>query len=193
MINFQVPGAIRAIQCNALGPYRRYWLDREKTQRNPLFDEHCSCILSLKDTSNRDFGRAVKFFTDRLVPMFKQAQNLPASELLIVPSSTAGKVPPGIEKIVEAICAADKRFTYRKGAFQRIKTISKLARGGDRSMSIQLASLRYDDHKRAPLNKWIFDDVSTTGHSLAACAQLIHAETPRAVVRAMVLGKTVDD
>ena len=50
-------------QALALGDYHPYRLQGE---RNPAFDTHSGCCLSLKDPQNRQHAKAVRYFTDAL-------------------------------------------------------------------------------------------------------------------------------
>lgn len=188
--NFQLFGVPNILTATALGKYHRYWNDQGAKVRNPEFDKHCSYILSLKDPTNREFKEAVSYFVGNVGALLKRNPDLPGAEFLIVPSCTAGKVSTGLERVVEGVCGNDKRFSYRRGSLRRISSIHKLARGGDRSLVIQNASIAYESSPRAPLSKWLLDDVTTTGNSLIACAAHVAGVEPRATLRVLVLGKT---
>lgn len=185
-----VSGPLRVV---ALGDYHRYWLDQSRRIKNPAFDTHSRQVLNLKDVFHRDFDRAVAYFSRELIGLFRPSTAFVKAELLIVPSHAKGTVSYGLVKIVQAICTADRRFAYRAGALHRTKTISKLASGGDRSSSVHHNSIEFVDHPRAPLRKFIIDDVCTTGHSMGACADVVRQVVQTAPITGIVLGKTVDE
>lgn len=177
----------------ALGPYRKYWLDRRARIHNPKFDSYSKLILALKDTSDFKHKAAVAHFTKLLLDYLASDTTIGLAELVIVPSSKANQVSPGLVSIVGNVCKRDRRFVYRHGYLYRDKTIDKLAGGGARSHDVHLNSLacKLGSAPGVPL-KIIIDDVATTGKSLGASRAVLweHARCP---VRCIVLGRTTDD
>ena len=127
----------------------------------------------------------VNFF-DKEIP-FERA------EIIIVPSSTKGKVSPGLDSIAQALCKRDKRLSYTPNSLFRTVTIDKFAKGGDRSLDVHLKSMEYKGATGSPALKFIVDDVTTSGNSLKAAITIIQQHMRGLVFIAVVLGKTADD
>jgi predicted amidophosphoribosyltransferase len=173
-----------------VAPYHPWKL---QGQRNPAFDGHSGLCLSLKTPGNRDHQKAVNYFTRLLVDHFKAHKGQFRAELIAVPSHTANGHSAGLRSVIDAVCKADNRLSHRPGALTRVRTIEKLAAGGNRSMAVHYQSMQYDDGRSSPLTKIIIDDVTTTGNSLEAAVTLVRVAAPRAVVSCLVLGKTTHD
>lgn len=177
-------------------PYRISTDTGEKT-KNPKFDEVSRQLLDLKDATANKHRQAVAQMT-RLVSA--AVNSLPYTliptqvHIAVVPSSTRGKWSEGLCAITKAICdESPKRFVAIPQSLQRIRTIDKLARGGNRSVDIHLASIapapgyeRYFARKAVIL----LDDVTTTGNSLRACCMLLQQHGIDSVYP-FALGRTV--
>ena len=173
--------------------YHRYWIDKAKGEKNPEFTKESGLILSLKAAQNRDHARAVSFFGNALTQEFKRMNPATSIEVVVVPSSTAGQVSTGLVAAVRQACRAVPAFQLRAGALTRVKTIPKLAHGGDRSVAIHSQTINYQPNASlCPV--MILDDVCTTGNSLIACHNLItSAHGLRRPAFAFALGRTVND
>jgi len=177
---------------HALGEYRKYWIDKALKVKNEKFDQaHSGLILTAKDSRHAGHGRAIKDFAGMVEEYLSRFAHEQSIELAIVPSHEAGKVSPALEKVAAQLCK-NKRFGYRSGSLTRTKTIPKLAIGGDRSLAVHYNSVKFTASNRSRWPVLVIDDVSTTGNSLAACADLVQ-ESGVVVVGGLVLGRTVHD
>jgi predicted amidophosphoribosyltransferase len=183
----------RRYTVQALGDYHRYWMDAAKTTRNPKFDQaHSGLILSVKTPTHPNYSQAIKSFAKMIAEVTAQIPPDRQIELVVVPSCTRDRISPGLQKIAETLCKSDKRLSYRHGSLRRTATIAKLATGGDRGLHVHMDSISFTPH---PRNRWpvlVLDDVSTTGNSVAACADLI-SQHDIPIFGGIVLGKTVDE
>lgn len=192
--NFVVIGLTgRRYSVHALGDYHKYWLDGGKTARNPNFDQaHSGLILSAKTPTHANHANAIRSFAGMIEQFTSRIDGQQQIELVVVPSHERGKISPALEKIAREICRINKRFSYRHGSLMRTKTIAKLATGGDRRLEVHLGSVSFTPHPRYRWPVLVLDDVSTSGNSVAACADLI-TQHGIDVVGGLVLGKTVDE
>ena len=76
--------------------YHKYWLDRERKIKNPLFDVFSGKILDLKDKK----PSAIKYFYNLL-----DCEICPGVTICVVPSSNAEKRESGIGKLGEMLAA----------------------------------------------------------------------------------------
>ncbi|MFA4868101.1 MAG: hypothetical protein WC623_07880 [Pedobacter sp.] len=142
--------------------YQKYWLDGE---RNPAFDNHSSNILNLK----KGESGAIIYFYNRLNPLIS------TDELVIcyVPSSDPENQMSGVRKLCSMIAKIKNRIDGTH-CIVRHKKIDKLASGGNRSIQIQLDSLKIENLELIKgMNILLLDDVTTTNNSLKACKQLL--------------------
>lgn len=194
VVHFEVYGPSGRYRCIALYKYYPYWIDKQARLKNDKFDKASGFILSLKTPSNRDFQAAVAHFGKVLTQAFGLLGNMGTADVIVVPSSKAGRVSDGLERVVKKACDADKRLRYRPGAIRRIKDIDKLANGGNRSVDVHYNSLEYKQTSKSSSVIILVDDVSTTGNSLIACAELVKANQPGVTdIIGFVLGKTHHD
>lgn len=188
-------GCTPTVSGYALGAYRPLyiWENGEKS-RNPAFDNHSQQVLNLKSPERAQyFGPAVAYSAGFLTNFLRENVQLDRAEILIVPSSTKGKTSIGLEKIVQQVCSKDKRFSYQAGALSRHTTIDKLAKGGDRSLNVHLASMNYQEKRGSPRVKILLDDVMTSGNSLSGAITVMSQVVQGLVVVPIVLGKTTHD
>ena len=168
--------------------------DRVNRVKNPAFDQHSQHILNLKDPEARWFSGSVKaLFPSVLAAVENLTARYGPSELVIIPSSKAGRVSKALDLMAKNACRRHGACSYTEGALTRTKTIEKLATGGDRSIQRHLESMSFSDSRRAPPVKILFDDISTSGNSIAAAATMIRAGSEGSVVVALVLGRTTHD
>lgn len=94
--------------------------------------------------------------------------------LALVPSHSANHWSSSLENVADTLCSQFGMANYSK-AIMRVKDHEKLAYGGDRSIDSHMKTLSIDTN--FPLQgKTIFvmDDITTTGHSLRACADVLY-------------------
>ena len=84
--------------------YHKYWLDRERKIKNPLFDVFSGKILDLKDKK----PSAIKYFYNLL-----DCEICPGVTICVVPSSNAEKRESGIGKLGEMLgCQEDNKVYF---------------------------------------------------------------------------------
>ena len=148
--------------------YHKYWLDRERKIKNPLFDVFSGRILDLKEGKQT----AINYFYNLL-----NEEICEGVTICVVPSSNAEKTESGIGKLAEKL-AENKRIN-KVYFLQRTKSIDKLAWGGRRDKQIHLENIIL-----------LMDDVTTTGNSLYACKEIL-MEKGAKQVEMFALGKAI--
>ncbi len=161
-----------------IGDYHKYRL--RGGIRNPNFDAFSGFILDVKDK----LSSGVLYFSKRLGPI------IPTGVVLCsVPSSDAANTENGIRLLAQWLSIKGRI----DGTFclVRTQTIPKAAHGGPRSIEIHLKTITVEngDLVRGK-DVYILDDVTTTGSSLQACAQLLEPFEP-ASITCLALGQTV--
>lgn len=160
--------------------YHKYWLDRERKIKNPLFDVFSGKILDLKDKK----PAAIKYFYNLL-----DCEICPGVTICVVPSSNAEKVESGIGKLGELLAAngRDNKVYF----LHRSHSINKLATGGSRDMSVHMQSIdTIEDVDITGDIVLLMDDVTTTGNSLYACREIL-LRRGAANVEMFALGKAI--
>ncbi len=160
--------------------YHKYWLDRERKIKNPLFDVFSGRILDLKDGKES----AVQYFYDLL-----DREICEDVAICVVPSSNSNRTDTGIIRLGSRL--AQNKRKDRVYFLKREYSISKLSTGGDRSKQVHVDSI-------APLKDLtvedeivlLMDDVTTTGNSLYACKEILLREGAKNV-EMFALGKAI--
>lgn len=160
--------------------YHKYWLDKERKIKNPLFDVFSGKILDLKEGKMS----AVNYFYNLL-----DAEICKNVTMCVVPSSNSSKLITGIGMLAELLAQngrMDKVYFLRRN-----KNIDKLALGGRRDMQIHLQSIsamqEIDITGDIVL---LMDDVTTTGNSLYACKDIL-VQAGAEHVEMFALGKAI--
>ena len=144
--------------------YHKYWLDRERKIKNPLFDVFSGKILDLKEGKQP----AVRYFYNLLTQEICEEVTI-----CVVPSSNKDNRESGMAKLGEMLA---QDYSRRNKVFylERTKSISKLAAGGDRSKEVHLRSISTVEHMDISGEiVLLMDDVTTTGNSLYACREIL--------------------
>lgn len=198
---FNLVTAKTSMDCYVCGPYHPYRVDGEK---NPKFDRHSGFILTSKGTQERNFGQAVKYFADLIMPEVRNwalesflpqgtIGDQPFVDVVLVPSSKVGKVSDGLSQVMGKVCARDKRLNLQKNLLSRTKQIEKLATGGNRSRQTHVDSITFTMPPNPASIFLLVDDVCTSGNSLVACCDIIQTNIPHSTVIALTLGKTTHE
>ena len=160
--------------------YHKYWLDRERKIKNPLFDVYSGKILDLKEGKMS----AVQYFYQLLDLEIRRGVTI-----CVVPSSNSGVKESGIGKLGEMLAGNGRK--NKVYFLKRNKSIDKLATGGNRSMETHMKSistvLDMDIDNDIVL---LMDDVTTTGNSLYACKEILLQNGAREV-EMFALGKAI--
>ena len=160
--------------------YHKYWLDRERKIKNPLFDVYSGKILDLKEGKMS----AVQYFYQLLDPEIRRDVTI-----CVVPSSNSGVKESGIGKLGEMLAGNGRK--NKVYFLKRNKSIDKLATGGNRSIETHMKSistvLDMDIDNDIVL---LMDDVTTTGNSLYACKEILLQNGAREV-EMFALGKAI--
>jgi phosphoribosylpyrophosphate synthetase len=172
----------------AVRVYYPYWLAGR--ERNPKFRREDGLVLDLKDNLDGGVKTAVQDFRKAL-----QAFGLPSKtrrvRLAVVPGHEARPSNEGraLSRVVAALVEESAGgFLDGSGLLLRHATIDKLAKGGDRDVSIHLKSVGLAGKVRDE-TLVVLDDVTTSGGSLVACRQLLR-KAGAARIGALALGLT---
>ena len=141
---------------------------------NPNFDDFSSLILDFK----KGDSDAITYFFHRLIAKVDFDKT---DAIVYVPSHDSRKTHSSVSEL--AVLLADHfDWTDATDCLTRIKTIQKLAGGGDRDKSVHLNSLSVEyTYKIRSKNVLVLDDVTTTGNSLKASMDLIKRNGARSV------------
>ena len=143
--------------------YHKYWLDRERGIKNPLFDVYSGRILDLKQGKMS----AINFFYNII-----DSEICKDVTICVVPSSDAEKTQSGIGMLGEKLAANNRvnKVYYLK----RTKSIDKLAYGGNRDKNIHMQTISTIQEMSVKGDIiLLMDDVTTTGNSLYACKEIL--------------------
>lgn len=160
--------------------YHKYWLDKERKIKNPLFDVFSGKILDLKEGKED----AIQYFYNLL-----DIEICDDVTICIVPSSDADNKTSGMCMLGERRATNGRK----NGVYylNRYKTIDKLATGGNRNMDVHFKSINVitDMDIRGDI-VLLMDDVTTTGNSLYACKEIL-LENGVDKVEMFALGKSI--
>lgn len=144
--------------------YHKYWLDRERKIKNPLFDVFSGKILDLKEGKQV----AVNYFYNLINPEI--CENV---TICVVPSSDENKKNTGMTMLGEKL-AKDGNRINKVYYLQRERSIEKLATGGSRQKEVHMTSISTLDEMGIQGDVvLLMDDVTTTGNSLYACKEIL--------------------
>lgn len=143
--------------------YHKYWLDRERKIKNPLFDVFSGKILDLKEGKIA----AINYFYNLI-----DAEICDGVTICVVPSSSAEKTVTGIGALGEKLA---KNNRINKVYFlRRTQSIDKLAYGGIRDKELHMQTIdAVEDMDVSGEIVLLMDDVTTTGNSLYACKEIL--------------------
>ena len=160
--------------------YHKYWLDRERRIKNPLFDVFSGKILDLKQGKNE----AIRYFYNLI-----DAEICKDVTICVVPSSDADKECSGISMLGEML--AENGRVNKVYFLKCKKSIEKLATGGARDKWVHMQSITtVDDMDVQGDVVLLMDDVTTTGNSLYVCKELLLSKGAEKV-EMFALGKAI--
>ena len=160
--------------------YHKYWLDRERKIKNPLFDVFSGRILDLKNGKES----AVEYFFNLI-----DCEICKDVTICVVPSSNSENIDTGMTKLAEKLAQNGRKDKVH--FLVREKTIDKLATGGNRSWFIHMDSIgTLQDESITGEVVLLMDDVTTTGNSLYACKEILLANGAKNV-EMFALGKAI--
>lgn len=160
--------------------YHKYWLDRERRIKNPLFDVYSGKILDLKEGK----PAAVRYFYNLLNEEIREGVTI-----CVVPSSNSEKKITGISMLGEVL--AQNGRVDKVYFLNREKSIEKLAGGGRRDKEIHMRSIgTVRDVEITGDIVLLMDDVTTTGNSLYVCKEIL-MERGAGEVEMFALGKAI--
>lgn len=143
--------------------YHKYWLDRERKIKNPLFDVFSGKILDLKEGKTA----AINYFYNLI-----NAEICDGVTICVVPSSNAEKTVTGIGTLGEML-ATNNRIN-KVYFLHRVESIDKLAHGGIRDKELHMRTINtVEDMDVSGDIVLLMDDVTTTGNSLYACKEIL--------------------
>jgi adenine/guanine phosphoribosyltransferase-like PRPP-binding protein len=162
------------------GDYRPWGVHKENGGTREDYPEHSKRILDLKDGKDA----AVTHFKGMIEPELGDGV-----VVVTVPSHDPAKTGGGMKKLAAALAESGNRVDG-SGCLARTKKIKKLAHGGDRGKEIHLESVTVAEPELINGKQvLLLDDVTKTGNSLEACAELLIKAGAKAVQRATI-GKT---
>ena len=160
--------------------YHKYWLDRERKIKNPLFDVFSGKILDLKNGK----PEAINYFYNLLDCEINKNVTI-----CVVPSSDSTKTDTGMTRLGEKLARNGRKDKVH--FLVREKTIDKLANGGNRSKYIHANSIGTHEGETIEGDVvLLMDDVTTTGNSLYACKEILLASGAQNV-EMFALGKSI--
>ncbi|MBR1815909.1 MAG: phosphoribosyltransferase [Lachnospiraceae bacterium] len=160
--------------------YHKYWLDKERKIKNPLFDIFSGRILDLKEGKQS----AIQYFYNLLDPEICSDVTI-----CVVPSSDSKSKKSGMCLLGEKLAGNGRHNAVYY--LNRFKTIDKLANGGNRDISVHLKSINtLDEIDISEEIVLLMDDVTTTGNSLYACREIL-LEKGAQKVEMFALGKSI--
>ncbi len=160
--------------------YHKYWLDRERHIKNPLFDVFSGKILDLKEGKQE----AVRYFYNLIDPEICKDVTI-----CVVPSSDAANEETGIGKLGEML--AENGRVNKVYFLKREKSIDKLAGGGNRDKWEHMSSIStLDDISMQGDIVLLMDDVTTPGNSLYVCKNILESRGA-GKVEMFALGKAI--
>lgn len=117
------------------------------------------------------------------------ASKLKGRCLVVMPSHSAGKWGKALLKMAGKLCQELNMLDY-SCALERVTEHEKLTAGGDRSIDSHIATMKLNPAFDVKGKKVvILDDVTTTGNSLIASAQILWSAGAEKVA-AIAIGKT---
>ncbi len=168
---------VPAIYWRAYHPYHRGC--------NPDFDEWSQRILSLKHHRNKAFA----YFEDNLRYALEPLLRTLNPAIAVVPPHDPVHTSSGVRVLAQRFPRSGG--TDATNCLVRHTAIERLSGGGDRSINVHFNSIAVTDLGLiCGQTVLLLDDISTTGNSFRACAELLFHRGAQRVL-CLALGRTV--
>lgn len=147
-------------------------------------------IIAFKQGYQNPIDRFTKEMKEALLGhMGNDVSKLQGRCLIVMPSHSAGKWSKALLQMSKKLCQELNMLDY-SCALERVTEHEKLTAGGDRSIESQTATMKLNPTFDVKGKKVIvLDDVTTTGNSLLASAQILWNAGAEKVA-AIAIGKT---
>lgn len=178
---------VKIFNCGTYHPYRY------RGEKNPRAGDRLSrSMMDLKDEDNQNHQSAIKSFSALIIKeldRFFIAPNTPNRrkfisvpfEITVVPSHVEGKISAALETIGKDICKSYKNGNFVQ-SLKRTETVASAHKdGGDRSVDNHMTTIKVTSDVKSKVILLI-DDVTTSGGSMTACANLLKSKGARIVL-----------
>lgn len=160
--------------------YHKYWLDKSRNIKNPLFDVYSGRILDLKEGK----PKAIRYFYNLL-----NEEICDGVTICVVPSSDKEKQITGMTQLGEML--AQNNRINKVYYLRRRESVDKLAMGGKRDRWVHMKSITtLEDMDITGDVVLLMDDVTTTGNSLYTCREIL-LQNGAGQVEMFALGKAI--
>ena len=159
------------------------------------YEEHkgvSEAILRFKDGDEAEIERFANEIKEALIN--KAENDLSVYEnmcVVLVPSHMHGEWSHALRMVARTICVALPMLNY-SSTLKRITNHAKLSRGGNRSIESHLKTIVKGPRDVKGKKILLLDDVTTTGNSIKACAEILKA-AGAVDVEAVVIGRTIKE
>ena len=164
---------------------------RKLGEINPDTTNDTYRVMDLKNPEAPNHNKAVKHFGEGFAAgtvRIADSLDVDKVQIAIVPSSEKGKRSEGLEAIVKL--AVGVKAVYDPLFLNRDVTVSKSHLGGDRSLEKHINSISVHNTPKADIPLILLDDVTTTGKTMNACAQILKDAGVNNIFK-VAIGKTI--
>lgn len=151
--------------------------------------EDSRAILRFKEGKEAEIERFANEIKEALISKAGNNQSFYKDVVVvIVPSHRCGEWSESLKRVAVTICKELDMLNYSSG-LKRIMNHAKLSTGGDRSKESHLKTIAFGKRDIVGKRVLILDDVTTTGNSIRACAEILK-KAGAVKVGAVAIGKT---